>query len=169
MASDREGNGSDGGSRPGAPPADEERTRRGRLPGWDAALDLMRTVLGDGARRNLSEEEREVVVVVSGLFGAPGQPNTGHTATIRTLDCGSFPAHGVSIAADPLADPVAPDFQEVEAAFNDYIDVTHHIIHADYTPPWLTVEEIPLTIPGYSVVRIDIVPGGGEVEIQPAG
>jgi len=124
---------------------------------------------------NLSAGEREVVVAVSGLFGAPEQPNTGYTATIRTLDCGRFPARGIHInpqepftpSVVPSTDPVVPDPQDVEAAFDDHIDVTHHIIQADYAPPWLAEEEIPLTIPGYGVVRIDIVPGGVEAEIVP--
>ena len=143
-------------------------------------VTALATQSGDYQRRtiiltNLSAAEREVVVAVSGLFGAPGEPNTGYTATIRTLDCGSFPAKGIHINSQvpftlsvvPLTDPVLPDLQEVEAAFDDHIDVTHHIIHADHAPPWLTEEEIPLTVPGYGVVRIDIVPGGGEVEIVP--
>jgi len=112
---------------------------------------------------NLSELDREVVVVVSGLAVAPGQPNTGFTATIRTLDCGNFPANGVGIhPAEPLTDPVVPDLQEVEAVFDDHLDLSLHIIPANHLPAWAVVEEIPLTVPGYGVVRIDIVPSGVE-------
>lgn len=113
---------------------------------------------------NLSALERDVVVAVSGLAVPPGQPNTGFTAMIRTLDCGSFPADGVRIhPEEPLTVPVAPDLQEVEAAFADYIDEYHHIIPANFAPAWAVVEEIPLTVPAYGVVRIDIVPGGVEL------
>ncbi len=113
---------------------------------------------------NLSELEREVVVAVSGLAVAPGQPHTGFTATIRTLDCGNFPANGVGIhPADPLTDPAEPDLQEVEAVFDDHFEVDLHIIPANHLPAWAVVGEIPLTVPGYGVVRIDIVPGGLEL------
>jgi len=124
---------------------------------------------------NLSAGEREVVVAASGLLGDPGQPNTGYTATVQTLDCGSFPARGIHINSQapltpsifPPTDPVVPDLQEIEAAFEDHIDVTHHSIPPGHGLPWLTEEEIPLAVPGYGVVRIDFVPEDGEVEIMP--
>ena len=124
---------------------------------------------------NLSAGEREVVVAVSGLFGALAQPNDGYLATIQTLDCGSFPAKGIHIDSQepvmldvrPSPGPEVPDLQEVEAAFEDHIVVTHHIIPPGHSPPGLTEEEIPLTVPGYGVVRVEIVPAGGRGEMAP--
>jgi len=158
-----------------------ERTRM--VPFWqdtytsvlDAAADRAEVTAQtsrslDGQRStviltNLAPGARDVSVEVSGFAG---DPDGYTTAWITEFDPGNFPVEGIRVEGYPSGGLFVPEEGQVESAFSDSLQrypMSVNVVSKDPTAPAAAV--IPLTVPGYGVVRIDIQPVN--IEAIPSG
>jgi len=113
---------------------------------------------------NLAPGARDVSVELSGFAG---DPDGYTTAWITQFDAGSFPAEGIRVEGYPSSGLFVPEEGQVESAFSDSLvryPMSVTVVSKDPTAPGAVV--IPLTVPGYGIVRIDITPV--DIEAIPA-